>query len=117
MAAPLVPFEDAIVEVSGGNVKTPQSNYLDSGTLPIVDQGKRLVGGYSDDPGAAYSGDLPAVVFGDHTCVLKYVDFRFGLGADGVKVLRPLPGWEPRYVYSFLRTGELPDAGYSRHYK
>ncbi len=29
----------------------------------------------------------PVVIFGDHTKVLKYVDFDFVLGADGVKVL------------------------------
>ena len=33
--------------------------------------------------------DKPVVIFGDHTQVIKFVDFDFVLGADGVKILKP----------------------------
>ncbi len=112
-----VPFDEAVEDASGGNFKTPQGDYLESGSLPIVDQGEALVGGYSNDPGATCRVALPVVVFGDHTRRLKYVDFSFGMGADGVKVLKPRPGIDAKYLYHYLRSLELPAAGYDRHFK
>ena len=114
---PLVPFAEALTDVSAGNVKTPQSSYLDEGLLPVVDQGRGLIAGYTNDAGAAYRGELPVIVFGDHTRAVKYVDFPFSMGADGVKVLRARPGWSPKFLYHHLRQVELPAAGYSRHFK
>jgi type I restriction enzyme S subunit len=50
--------------------------------------------------------------------VLKFVDFDFALGADGVKVLKPRPGFNARFLFHFLRTIRLPEnVGYSRHFK
>src|SRR5690606_4344240 len=43
------PFDAVISDVSGGNLKTPQSEYQPAGRYPIVDQGKDLIGGYTDD--------------------------------------------------------------------
>jgi type I restriction enzyme S subunit len=110
-------FDDAVEEASGGNTKTPLSAYFSSGVLPIVDQGEGLIGGYSDDLSAACRAPLPLVIFGDHTRRLKFIDFPFGMGADGVKVLIPKPGIDAKYLYHFLRALELPAAGYDRHFK
>jgi type I restriction enzyme, S subunit len=114
---PTVPFLEALVDQSGGNVKTLQSDYLESGRFPIVDQGKDLVGGYSDDPTSVCRTQPPALVFGDHTRALKYVDFPFGMGADGVKVLHVRDGFDPKFVFHYLRSLDIPSAGYSRHFK
>lgn len=62
-----VPLLDAIKDVTGGNVKTPQAEYEREGSLPIVDQGSGLVGGYTSNGLAAFVGQLPVIVFGDHT--------------------------------------------------
>ena len=67
--------------------KTKQKDYLPKGQLPIIDQGQQLIGGYSDNPDLQLSCNLPVIVFGDHTRAVKYVDFPFGAGADGIKVL------------------------------
>ena len=111
-----VPFDRAAEDVSAGNVKTPLSDYLDEGRLPIVDQGEGLVGGYSNDTRAECHASLPVIVFGDHTRRLKYVDFPFGMGADGVKVLRPSNDLNAKYLYHYLRSIALPPAGYDRHF-
>lgn len=112
-----VPFPEAVQDVSRGNIKVPQREYLAFGKLPVVDQGSDTVGGYTDDETAAIKSELPVIVFGDHTRALKFVDFPFAMGADGVKVLKVRRGWDPRFVYHYLRHLDIPSAGYSRHFK
>ena len=99
--------------------KTKQKDYLSSGKLPVVDQGQSLIGGYTDNPNAELSCNLPVIVFGDHTRVVKYVDFPFGAGADGIKVLEPAEGIYPKFLYYATQylVLRLEDRGYARHYQ
>jgi type I restriction enzyme, S subunit len=110
-------FDEAVEDASGGNVKTKQNDYAEQGSFAIVDQGKALIAGYTDDPLALCRAGLPVVVFGDHTRCLKYVDFPFGMGADGVKILRPRAELDVKFLYHYLRQLKLPDGGYDRHFK
>ena len=112
-----LPFESVFTDESGGNVKTPQGEYLPDGEFPVVDQGKALIGGYTDDRSRLCGEGRSAIVFGDHTRCIKYVDFPFCMGADGVKVLRPRIDADLKYLYYFLCSLDLPSAGYDRHYK
>jgi type I restriction enzyme, S subunit len=112
-----LPFLEIFQDASGGNVKTPQSEYLASGDIPIIDQGKQLVGGYTNDSSRICKAVPPVIVFGDHTRAIKYVDFPFAMGADGVKVLKPKLAADTKYLYHVLNSLSLPSAGYSRHYK
>ena len=80
-------FEECInKEKVSRDIKIPQGKYQKAGKYPIVDQGAEFIAGYSDDGKKLYSGDLPVVVFGDHTRIFKFVDFHFSLGADGTKI-------------------------------
>ncbi|MGO4907330.1 restriction endonuclease subunit S [Pseudorhodobacter sp. W20_MBD10_FR17] len=110
-------FDDVIDDQTGGNQKTLQSDYLPEGEFPIVDQGQELIGGYTNDAERICKADLPAIVFGDHTKSLKFIDFPFCLGADGTKILRPKVDADPKYLFYFLQTVQIPEAGYSRHFK
>ena len=110
-------FDEAVEDASGGNVKTPLGEYLGEGSLPIIDQGEALIGGYSNKRDSACRSPLPVIIFGDHTRRLKYVDFPFGVGADGVKVLRPREGVDAKYLYHYLRSISIIAAGYDRHFK
>ncbi len=112
-----LPFEQVFADESGGNIKTPQSDYLAEGRYPVVDQGKSLIGGYINDPSRLCGGGRPAIVFGDHTRCIKYVDMPFCMGADGVKVLRPKIDADLKFLYHYLQTVKIPSAGYDRHYK
>ncbi|MGW5903100.1 restriction endonuclease subunit S [Streptomyces althioticus] len=112
-----VPFLEAAQDVSSGNAKVPKSEYLPSGILAVVDQGKDLIAGFTDDVGLAHRSTSPVIVFGDHTRAVKFVDFPFAMGADGVKVLSPRQGFDPKYLYRFLSSVNIPSAGYSRHFK
>jgi type I restriction enzyme S subunit len=64
-----------------------------------------------------HPNDLPVVIFGDHTRILKYINFPFVLGADGTKVLKPLKDILPLFAYYELLNFDIPSAGYSRHFK
>jgi type I restriction enzyme S subunit len=112
-----LPFEAVFSDESGGNIKTPQSEYLPEGPFPVVDQGKALIGGYVNDSQRLCGEGRPAIVFGDHTRCIKHVNFPFCMGADGVKVLRPKIDADLKYLYYYLKTLKLPDAGYDRHFK
>ena len=112
-----LPFDEAVEDTSGGNNKTKQTDYLEIGEFAIVDQGKSLISGYTNDFAALCKAPLPVVIFGDHTRSLKFVDFPFGIGADGVKVLKPKAGLDAKFLYHYLRHIKLPDGGYDRHFK
>jgi type I restriction enzyme, S subunit len=111
-----VDFNDAFRVVSV-TYKVKQRDYLPTGSLPVVDQGQELVGGYTDDSTMQLDCDLPVIVFGDHTKVLKYVPFHFAAGADGIKVLKPTGLFEPKFLFYYLKLVELPDKGYARHFQ
>ena len=97
--------------------KIKKSEYLFSGTIPVIDQGQEFIGGYINDLKRVYDGDLPVIVFGDHTCTLKYVDFPFAVGADGTQLIRPTKDFDIRYLYYALRDLSLEHFGYQRHFK
>ena len=99
--------------------KTKQKDYLPKGALPIIDQGQQLIGGYANDDNRQVSCNLPVIVFGDHTRAVKYVDFPFGAGADGIKVLEPVEGIYPKFLYYATQylVLRLEDRGYARHYQ
>jgi len=112
-----LPFLDVFKDVSGGNIKTPQKEFLEEGDIPVVDQGQGLVAGFVNDRSRICNAKPPVIVFGDHTRTIKYVDFKFAMGADGTKVLVPKVESDTKYLYYTLNSIEIPAAGYSRHYK
>ena len=110
------PFEDCIEKVTYTS-KIQRKDFLTQGAFPIVSQEEAFINGFWDDEADLFPVTSPIVVFGDHTKVLKYVDFDFVLGADGVKVLQPKEFLLPKYFYYHLQTANLDSLGYARHYK
>ena len=100
-----------------GKVKV-RNGLTNFGRIPVVDQGQELIRGYLDNEKLKYRGPLPLIIFGDHTKVIKFIDFPFIVGADGVKNLIPNKNLlYPKYFYWLLRKVKLPDRGYARHFK
>ena len=97
--------------------KIQSSDYLSEGKYPIISQEDGLVSGYWNGDDDIFKLTKPIVIFGDHTRVLKYVDFDFVLGADGVKILQPIKSIIAKFLYYYLRWLNVPSLGYSRHYK
>lgn len=110
------PFEDCIEKVICTR-KIQRKDFLRQGAYPIVSQEAGLVNGYWDDKTDLFKAATPVVVFGDHTKILKYVDFDFVVGADGVKILRPRRFLSPKFFYYQLQTAKLDSLGYARHFR
>lgn len=96
-------------------VKT--SEYSSGTKYPIISQEDKLISGYYDDETYVFHIDSPVVIFGDHTRVLKYVDFDFVVGADGVKIISPKRELNAKFLLYYLQWYKIPNLGYSRHYK
>ena len=96
-------------------VKTEE--YNSGTTYPIVSQEDKLISGYYDDESYVFHIDSPVVIFGDHTRVLKYIDFDFVVGADGVKIISPKQELDAKFLLYYLQWYKIPNLGYSRHYK
>ena len=77
----------------------------------------KYINGYWDSSDDLFDVDKPIIIFGDHTQVLKYIDFSFVLGADGVKILKPIKDIDSKYFYYYLQNINLGTLGYARHYR
>jgi type I restriction enzyme S subunit len=83
-----------------------------------VDQSSEYIAGFTDSEDSVVREELPVVVFGDHTRILKYVDFPFAAGADGTKILKPNREiFDSSFFFYALLSLDIPNKGYNRHYK
>lgn len=94
------------------------NQYQKEGKYPIVDQGKSLTNGFTDDISKIIKVENPIIIFGDHTRIFKFIDFDFAPGADGTKVIVPnVKLINPKLFYLLLKNSNIPNDGYGRHYK
>lgn len=110
-------FTDIFQDATKDGHKIPKGDYLPQGRYPIIDQGQEYIAGYSNKSDGLYQ-NVPAIIFGDHTRIIKYVDTPCFLGADGVKLLKAkIPGANYKYLYYALSHAQIPNTGYNRHFK
>lgn len=109
-------FEKCLTKVTYTN-KIQQFDFKESGKYPIISQNAEFISGYWDNDKDVFKLSKPVVIFGDHTRCLKYIDFDFVLGADGVKILQTIDEILPKYLYYYLQYIPIDNLGYSRHYK
>lgn len=104
-----------IAKTLTAKIKVKSHDYLENGKYPIVDQGKEYIGGYTDQEGAFPQREY--VIFGDHTCVVKFVDFPFVQGADGIKVIIPKDERKVicKYLYYCMSSIKMAEE-YTRHW-
>ena len=91
-------------------------DYKKEGAYPIVSQSKDLISGYYDDKLLLNQISNPIIIFGDHTQVVKYIDFDFILGADGTKILTVSEDYNPKFFYYLIKSINLHSNKYARHY-
>jgi len=93
------------------------SDYLQEGKYPIIDQGKKTIGGFTNDSSLIYKCELPVVIFGDHTLIVKFIDYPFAIGADGTKIIHVnQEKCVPKFLYYAIVDKELQSEGYKRHF-
>ena len=112
-----VAFDELMRDNTKLGRKIKRDDYLPVGKYPIIDQGQEQVTGYTNSHEGLYT-DLPAIIFGDHTRIIKYVDYPFFLGADGVKLLKSKRSdVDYRYLYHYFVSSPVINTGYNRHFK
>lgn len=110
-------FNEVFEDKTKYGTKIKTSEYCEMGAHLIIDQGQEQVAGYTDIEEGVFE-EVPVIIFGDHTRVIKYVDKPFFLGADGVKVLRSkFKNANYKYLYYALKNARIPNTGYNRHFK
>ena len=92
-----------------------KTEIFSNGKIPVVDQGKKKVAGYSNEI-EKICDKTPCIVFGDHTTELKYIDFPFIIGADGTKILRNHIANSTLFLYYLLLENNVEQEGYKRHF-
>lgn len=97
-------------------IKTAE--YLDEGSIPVIDQSRNFIAGYTNDTEALVNMDTPVIVFGDHTRVLKYIQFPFAKGADGTQLIISNEENMPQsLLYLSFIAVDLSNYHYARHFK
>ena len=95
-------------------VKLTKKEYQVSGEIPIVDQGEQFIAGFSDY--GKYLKKDEYIIFGDHSEHVKYIDFAFVQGADGLKILKPKSGIKAKYIYYCFCNFYKKEGSYKRHW-
>lgn len=69
---------DAIIERLSVGKKYDKNSSLETGMIPILDQGKTgIIGYHNDEPGVECSLEKPVVIFANHTCYQRIIFFPF----------------------------------------
>ena len=89
---------------------------LNYGKYPVVSQSQEYIDGYCDFEEKAIN-NVPVILFGDHTRIVKFIDFPFVIGADGTKIFKIIAANE-KYIYYWMQfaSNKIVSKGYARHY-
>lgn len=109
-------FTEIFEPIATKSYQIQTSECLDSGTYEVVDQGQSRVSGYSNLSDKVFN-ELPIIVYGDHTTIVKYRIKEFIIGADGTKLLRNKNEDDDlKYLFYCLCKNNVPQQGYKRHF-
>lgn len=111
------PFDSVIRRLNAKDYQIQTARYQSTGRYPVVDQGKHQIVAYSDQANRVFPCPTGGViVFGDHTCIFKFVDFDFVVGADGVQLLQAKAPHLTAFQSMQLQVNGIVPTGYNRHY-
>jgi type I restriction enzyme M protein len=97
-------------------LKILKTDFSDKGKYPIIDQSQNTIAGRTDDSRAVIDAAGGLVIFGDHTCAVKYVEEPFAQGADGIKIIKTHKRLAPKFLYFYLISNPIQTDGYKRHF-
>jgi type I restriction enzyme M protein len=112
---PLVKIEDVITTITPPS-KIQKSEFNIKGKYPIIDQSQDFISGWTDNEDSLVKSDRSLVIFGDHTCAVKFMETPFAQGADGIKILKANDNLLPEFLYFYLKNKPIKSDGYKRHF-
>ncbi|HEZ4184168.1 TPA: restriction endonuclease subunit S [Neisseria meningitidis] len=90
----------------------------DFGKYPVVDQSQDFICGFTNDEKSILNPQDAHIIFGDHTRIVKLVNFQYVRGADGTQVILSNNERMPNYLfYQIINQIDLSSYGYARHFK
>ena len=110
-------FKDIFKTIPIRDCQIQQRDIANKGEYPVISQSLNYIEGYSNRKDKVLEINKPVIVFGDHTRIVKYIDFPFIIGADGVKVIET--NIDAKYAYYLLLNASsiIENKGYSRHFQ
>ena len=94
--------------------KIQSNNIKEDGDYPVIDQGAKFISGFTNDEQALMEKN-EYIIFGDHTESIKYIDFVFAQGADGIKILTA-QDCDCRYLFHAFNCKYVKTGKYTRHW-
>ncbi|HFC6663063.1 TPA: restriction endonuclease subunit S, partial [Neisseria meningitidis] len=71
----------------------------DFGKYPVVDQSQDFICGFTNDEKSILNPQDAHIIFGDHTRIVKLVNFQYARGADGTQVILSNNERMPNYLF------------------
>jgi len=97
--------------------KIKNKDAKEKANFPIVSQSEGLINGYTNEENGYIDATTEhVIIFGDHTTLIKYVNFKFFAGADGTKILKPKDKIMSKYAY-YQSLNRIKQQGYQRHFQ
>lgn len=107
-----------ILDKTPASTKIMSQDILWDGDIPVVDQGQDFICGFTDERSSLIEPTEPHVIFGDHTRLVKLINFKYARGADGTQALISKDARMPGYLmYQTISNIDLSNYGYARHFK
>lgn len=111
-------FVEVLVRLNAKGSQIQVSEYQSAGRYPVIDQGKETVVGFSDREDKRFKCPVGGVmVFGDHTCIVKFIAGDFVVGADGTQIIQARSGHSTRFFAFQLDHQRIEPTGYNRHFR
>lgn len=105
-----------LVNVVTPSFKIKRNDYLNEGMVAIISQEAEYISGYWNVNDNRIVDDK-YVCFGDHSEHLKYIDFPFVQGADGLKIMKCVSNaLNTKYLYYGLCNEYVRQNNYARHF-
>jgi len=91
-----------------------EDRYLNYGT-PVLTANKSFILGYTKEKEGIYS-NLPVIIFDDFTLDKKYVDFPFKVKSSAIKMLKPIKGYDLRFIFELMNQINYEAKEHKRYY-
>lgn len=89
--------------------------YNEHNQTPVLTAGKSFILGYTNEEFGIFKS-LPVIIFDDFTTASKYVDFEFKVKSSAMKILKPKPGVNLRFVYELMQTIKFDSTDHKRYW-
>ena len=104
-------------EIDWNSTKIKKSDITTKWKYPVITQEREnFISWYSDNENIIT--DLPLILFWDHSCTFKYIDFPFLRWADWIVLLKIKSEFDTKFLYYVIKNIEIENSGkYERHFK